>query len=59
MKEELTVEDGLLLRGQRLIIPAALQTFYVGQLHQGHPGIEATKRRARETMYWTSMYTDI
>lgn len=59
MKEELTLEDGLLLRGQRLMIPAALQKFYVGQLHQGHPGIEATKRRARETMYWPSMYSDI
>ena len=59
MKEELTLEDGLLLRGQRLVIPAALQKFYAGQLHQGHPGIEATKRRARETMYWPSMYSDI
>lgn len=59
MKEELTLADGLLLPGQRLIIPAALQKYYVGQLHQGHPGIEATKCRARETMYWPSMYSDI
>lgn len=51
MKQELTLEDGLLLRGQRLVIPAALQKFYTSQLHQGHPGIEATKRRARDSMY--------
>ncbi len=59
MRDELTIQDYLLLRGERFIIPPVLHTFYVGQLHQGHPGIAATKRRAKETMYWPSMYTDI
>ncbi len=59
MRDELTTQDYLLLRGERFIIPPVLQTFYVGQLHQGLPGIAATKRRAKETMYWPSMYTDI
>lgn len=49
----------MLLRGQRLIIPRSLQRYYVKQLHQGHPGLEATKRRARETMYWPAIYSDI
>ncbi len=53
MRDELTIQDDLLLRGERL------QKCYVGQLHQGHPGIAVTKRRAKETMYWPSMYTDI
>lgn len=59
MRDELTIQNDLLLRGERLIIPPALQKFYVGQLHQGHPGITATKRRAKEIMYWPSMYIDI
>lgn len=59
MKEELTTDNGLLLRGQRFIVPHSLQQFYLKQLHQGHPGVEATKRRAKESLYWHSMYADI
>lgn len=59
MREELTTVDGLLLRGQRFIIPHSLQRYYVQQLHQGHPGLEATRRRARETMFWPTIYSDI
>lgn len=59
MRDELTIQDDLLLRGQSFIIPPALQKFYVGQLHQGHPGITATKRSAKEIIYWPLMHTDI
>ncbi len=59
MRDELTIQDDLLLRGERFIIPPVLQKLYVGQLHQGHPDIAATKRRAKETMYWPSMYIAI
>ncbi len=59
MRDELTIQDDLLLHGERFTIPPVLQKCYVGQLHQGHPGIAATKRRAKETMYWPSMYIDI
>ncbi len=59
MREELTTNSGLLLRGQRFIIPHYLQRYYLKQLHQGHPGLEATKRRARETMFWPTVYSDI
>ncbi len=59
ISDELTVDNGLLLRGQRFVIPHSLQHNYIRQLHQGHPGLEATKRRARETMFWPSIYQDI
>lgn len=59
MRNELTSDNGLLLWGQRFIIPHALQQYYLQQLHQGHPGIEATKRRAKEALFWSSMYCDI
>lgn len=39
MCKELTVQDGLLLHGQGLIIPSVLQKFFVIQLHQGHRSI--------------------
>ncbi len=59
MREEFVVENGLIFRGQRLLIPSLLQSYYVTQLHQGHPGLAATQRRAKETMYWPTMYADI
>lgn len=59
MREELTTDSGLLLRGQRFIIPHSLQRYYMQQLHQGQPGLEATKRRARETLFWPTIYSDV
>lgn len=59
MREELTTVNGFLLRGQRFVVPHSLQHYYVKQLHQGQPGLEATKRRARETMFWPTMHSDI
>ena len=44
MREELTSDSGLLLRGRRFIIPHSLQHYYMQQLHQGQhclPGHEA------------------
>lgn len=59
IRDELTVDNGLLLHGQHCVIPHSLQHYYIRQLHQGHPGLEATKRRARESMFWPSIYQDI
>lgn len=59
IRDELTLDNGLVLRGQRFVIPHSLQHYYAKQLHQGHPGLEATKRRARETMFWPTIYQDI
>ncbi len=50
MREEFVVENVLIFRGQGLLIPSSLQSYYVNQLHQGHPGLVATQRRAKETM---------
>lgn len=59
MRDELTVDDGLILRSQRYVIPHSLQKHYLTQLHQGHSGLQSTKRRACETMFWPTMYSDI
>ncbi|XP_033646576.1 uncharacterized protein LOC117305808 [Asterias rubens] len=58
-REELTLECGNILKGQKAIIPKSLGTEYTKLLHEGHPGIEATKRRARDIVYWPSMCMDI
>ena len=52
--DELVIQDGLLFRGDRLVVPKTLQT-----LHSSHQGIESTLRRARETTYWPNMKSNI
>ena len=40
--EELTVEQGVLLRGQRLVIPPELQADCIALAHEGHQGESKT-----------------
>ena len=39
MASELSVEDGLLLRGNRIVILMALRAPVLNRLHEGHLGI--------------------
>ena len=41
--QELSVEDGCLLRGTRVIVPPSLRGKVLDQLHDGHPGIVRMK----------------
>jgi hypothetical protein len=59
IRDELVVQDGLILRGDRLVIPKAHRKTMMESLHASHQGIEATLRRARETMYWPNMNAEI
>jgi transposase InsO family protein len=58
-REELTVDDGIIMKGEKVVVPQALRAEYTTQVHKGHPGAEATKRRARDIMYWPQMAQDI
>ncbi|XP_038047830.1 uncharacterized protein K02A2.6-like [Patiria miniata] len=58
-RDELALDRGIILKGHKAIIPKSLRAEYIQILHEGHPGIEATKRRARDVVYWPSMCLDI
>ena len=58
-RDELSLEDGILLKGQRTIIPAVLRQHYLSCVHKGHQGITRCQLRARESLYWPGMATDI
>ena len=55
-RDELFMSKDKIMRGHRFMIPKSLRTYYVAQLHKGHPGIKATNQRAREHVYWNKMY---
>lgn len=58
-REELTIDGGILYKGARVIIPKTMQTKILKLLHVSHNGINSTLRRARHTVFWIGMNTDI
>ncbi|XP_046560092.1 uncharacterized protein K02A2.6-like [Haliotis rubra] len=58
-RDELTVHDGLLLRGSRVVIPASMREELKRKLHVGHMGINSCLRRAKSTVFWPLMSSDI
>ena len=42
-RDELAVEDGLIMKGDRLVIPLSLQAEVLSKLHEAHQGIENTR----------------
>ena len=59
MRDELCVTDGLIFRGEKLIIPKDMRQHIKEDIHVGHTGIDACLRRAREHVYWPGMNNDI
>ena len=49
-REELTVEDGLILMGTRIVIPNKQHKAILKLLHKGHLGLNKCKLRAKETV---------
>ncbi|XP_064472856.1 uncharacterized protein K02A2.6-like [Ornithodoros turicata] len=58
-KLELTVHQGCLLYGMRVVVPGKFQTTVLSELHDGHPGIVRTKVFARSYVWWPSLERDI
>lgn len=57
--DELTIEQDIIYKGQRAVIPKALQRKTLNLLHANHAGINSTLRRARLTVFWVGMSDDI
>lgn len=51
-RDELSVMDQLVMKGKRIVIPRSMQYEMLQKLHTGHPGVERTLRRARDSMFW-------
>lgn len=54
-KTELSVQDGCLLWGSRVIIPMQGRKRVLRSLHEGHPGMARMKSLARGFAWWPSM----
>ena len=54
-RDELTVIDDIVLKGERIVIPKALRQDMLKCIHNGHMGMEKCKRRARDILFWPGM----
>ena len=58
-RDELTVLDGVVMKGNRIVVPTSRREEALKTLHDGHQGLQSTLHRARKTMYWPRMKEDI
>ena len=56
---ELTVVDGIVMKGNRIVISANLRRKIKQVLHTGHLGIERTKSNARSALFWPNMNEEL
>ena len=58
-RDELCIVDDIILKGDKVVVPISLRDNYMQQVHRGHIGIDAARRRAKDAMFWPSMNNDL
>ena len=58
-RDKLSTDDGLLLKGPRIVIPSCLQEEYLERLHYGHISARKVQENARQHLYWPILDADI
>ena len=58
-RDTLSTEDGIILKGERILIPPNLRSDIKKQLHAAHLGHASMLRRAKQTVYWPGLYDDL
>ena len=59
IRDCLSVVDGILVKGEAVVIPQALRPSIKRRLHSAHLGRDSMLRRARGTVYWPNIASDI
>ena len=58
-RDTLSVYEGLVFKGERIVIPQSMRKVVKERLHAAHLGRDSMLRRARELVYWPSMKKEI
>ena len=59
IQDELTVQDGVIYKGMKAVIPTILRKQMIAKAHKSHLGINACIRRAKDVIYWPGMAGEI
>ena len=54
-RDELSIYEGLVFSGERLVVPQGLRADIKRELHASNAGVGSCLRRARESVYWPSI----
>ena len=57
--DELAVQDGIIFKGERVVIPQSMRAETRQEIHGAHLRINGCLRRARETLFWPGMSDEI
>ena len=58
-RDELTILDGLIMKGNRVVIPTSMRPATLNRLHDAHQVLTSMLQRARRTVYWPKLQDDI
>ena len=59
VRDELSVCDGIVIRGETVVVPKSLRRDMLYRLHYAHSGVVSTLLLARESIYWPGMSAEI
>ena len=59
MRDEMSIQDGLIFKGERVVVPRASRSELLRRIHSSHLGVNGCLNRARECLYWPGMTADI
>ena len=59
VRDELSELKGIILRGERILIPTSMPKEMLERIHQAHIGKEKSRRRARDVLHWPVIGSEI
>jgi len=58
-RDEFSIYDGLVFKGERFVVSQALRAEIKKESHVSRADVEGSLRRARESVYWPSMNSEL
>ncbi|KAL8570113.1 hypothetical protein ACOMHN_033792 [Nucella lapillus] len=58
-RDKLVIENDVVMKGQRAVVPKALRSTYIAVFHKGHMGAERTRLLASDIVFCPKMRQDI
>ena len=59
MRDSLTVYEGVIYNGNKVLIPKAMQAEMLTRIHKSHKGAESCIRKAHDVLFWVGMTAQI
>ena len=58
-REEMAIEDGLILKTTRIVIPPSMRESTLQQLHEGHLGFTKCYNHTKQTVFWPNLRKEL